>query len=229
MLDFGFYQMDCMKGMAEFPDKYFDLAIVDPVYGGVTKGGYMTNNKGQKIGTGKANQKGYHAGLWYQEKTGKDYFKELFRVSKNQIIWGGNYFTTSIDQDSQCWIVWDKEHPEGLSFADCELAWTSFDSASRICRYMWNGMLQGNMKCKEDRIHPTQKPIELYLWLLDKYAADTDIILDTHVGSASSLIACRQTGHKYVGFEIDETYYRLAKNRLDAETAQTNIFDFLKE
>lgn len=101
MLNFGFYNMDCMEGMAEFPDNYFDLAIVDPVYGDVTKGGYMTHNKGQHIGTGKANQKGYHAGLWNQNKTDSTYFTELIRVSKNQIIWGGNYFTNSLPV-SQC-------------------------------------------------------------------------------------------------------------------------------
>ena len=218
--------MDCMEGMSSFPDKYFDLAIVDPVYGDVTRGGYMTNNKGQHIGTGKANQKGYHASLWQQPKTNDDYFKELRRVSKNQIIWGGNYFTSSLPE-SQCWIVWDKEHPEGIGFADFEIAWTSFNSASRIFRFMWNGMLQGDMRNKENRIHPTQKPVKLYQWLLNKYAKPGDIILDSHVGSGSSLIACHNTNHKYVGFEIDTEYYRLAKERIKRETAQMNIYDFI--
>ena len=218
--------MDCMDGMAKFPDKYFDLAIVDPVYGGVTKGGYMTHNKGQHIGTGKANQKGYHASLWNQDKTNDEYFRELFRVSKNQIIWGGNFFCNSLPE-SQGWIVWDKEHPEAITFADCELAWTSFNKATRIFRFMWNGMLQGDMKNKENRIHPTQKPVRLYEWLLNKYANPEDIILDTHVGSGSSLIACHNTNHKYVGFEIDPEYYRLAKKRLDQESAQMNIYDFI--
>lgn len=223
MLDFGFYNMDCMEGMKEFPDKYFDLAIVDPVYGDVTKGGYMTNNRGQRIGTGKANQKGYHSGLWSQEKTDNLYFQELFRVSKNQVIWGGNYFTNMLPV-SQGWIVWDKQHPEGISFADCELAWTSFNNASRIFRFMWNGMLQGDMRNKENRIHPTQKPIALYSWLLNKYANKDDIILDTHVGSASSLIACHRTNHKFVGFELDEYYYKLASQRLKAEMSRKKLF-----
>lgn len=226
MKDFGFYNMDCVQGMKEFPDGYFDLAIVDPVYGDVTKGGYMTHNKGQRIGTGKANQKGYHDGLWQQDKTGKEYFEELLRVSKNCIIWGGNYFANLLPP-SQGWIVWDKCHPEGLTFADAELAYTSFDKATRTFRFMWNGMLQGDMKNKENRIHPTQKPVALYEWLLNKYSQPQDIILDTHVGSASSLIACHRTGHKYVGFELDEEYYRMAKNRLDQEVAQMNIFDFM--
>jgi site-specific DNA-methyltransferase (adenine-specific) len=150
------------------------------------------------------------------------------RVSKAQIIWGGNYYA-SLLPDSQCWIVWDKEKPEGVSFADCELAWTSFNLASRMFKFTWNGMIQGDMKHKEYKIHPTQKPVALYEWLLNRYAKDGDIILDTHVGSASSLIACRNTNHKYVGFEIDEEYYRQAKKRLDQASAQMNIFDLLEE
>lgn len=227
MIDYGFYNMDCMKGMAEFPDNYFDIAIVDPVYGDVTRGGYMTHNKGQHIGTGKANQKGYHASLWQQEKTGDDYFAELMRVSKNQIVWGGNYFAKSLPV-SQGWIVWDKLHPEGITFADCELAWTSYDIATRIFRFMWNGMLQGDMKHKENRIHPTQKPIALYEWIIKTYAKDGDTILDTHVGSASSLIAYHRTRHEFVGFEIDPVYYEKAKQRLDAERSQMTIFDFME-
>lgn len=221
MLDFGFYNMDCIQGMKEFPDNYFDLAIVDPVYGGVTQGGYMQGKGGEHA----AKRRDYHLGLWSQEKTGSDYFKELLRVSKNQIVWGGNYFCSNLPE-SQGWIVWDKKHPEGVTFADCELAWTSFDVATRIFRYMWNGMLQEDMKNKEYKIHPTQKPVRLYEWILQNYAKDGDIILDTHVGSASSLIACHNTRHKYIGFEIDKTYYEKAKARVEAETAQTTIYDF---
>ena len=221
-----FYNKDCVQAMKEYPDKYFDLAIVDPVYGDVTSGGYMTHNVGQRIGTGKANQKGYHAGLWQQEKTGKDYFDELFRVSKNQVIWGGNYFIDNL-YPSQCWIIWDKQHPEGLSFADAELAWTSFDKATRIFRFMWNGMLQGDMANKEDRIHPTQKPVKLYEWLLSRFANPGDKILDAHVGSGSSLIACHRMKFDVVGFEIDETYYKQTKERVDQETKQIDIFDII--
>ena len=228
MLDFGFYNMDCMRGMAEFPDKYFDLAIVDPVYGGVTKGGYMTRKTDQHVGTGVAISKAYHNGLWSQDKTGPEYFKELIRVSKNQIVWGGNYFANSLPE-SQGWIVWDKEKPEGVKFADCELAWTSFNRATRMFHFMWNGMLQGDMSNKETRIHPTQKPVRLYEWILSNYAKPGDIILDTHVGSGSSLIACVNMNYKYVGFELDEVYFNLARERIDRETAQMNIFDFIKE
>ncbi len=220
MLDFGLYNMDCMDGMKEFPDNYFDLAIVDPVYGGVTQGGYMTN----RAGGGIASHPEYNLALWQQEKTGPEYFRELFRVSKNQIIWGGNYFAVEIGKDSQGWIVWDKQHASQRTFADCELAWTSFDRATRIFRFMWDGMLQGNMKSKEKKIHPTQKPVALYNWILANYAAEGDIILDTHAGSASSLVACHRAGFRYVGFEIDRGYFEAARNRLEAATAQISMF-----
>ena len=219
MLDFGFYNADCMDLMKEFPDQYFDLAIVDPVYGGVTPGGYMKNG----FAGDNFKNKPYHIALWRQDKTDKSYFDELFRVSKNQIIWGGNYFASML-HDTQCWIVWDKQR--SVNYADFEIAWTSFDQASRIFRYKWNGFMQGDMKNKEKRIHPTQKSVVLYEWLLNMFAGPDDIMLDTHVGSASSLIACRNTNHKYVGSEIDPVYYAAAKKRLDAEEAQMNIFDF---
>lgn len=225
MLDFGFYNMDCMEGMKLFPDKYFDLAIVDPPYGGVTKGGYMTNQSSSTTLNG-SNRNDYHLAVWEYPRPDKSYFDELMRVSKNQIIWGGNYYA-SLLKDSQCWIVWDKEKPEEITFASIELAWTSFNLASKIFHFRWNGMMQGDMANKEYKIHPTQKPVQLYKWLLGRYAKPGDIILDTHVGSASSLIACHETNHKYVGFEIDKVYYDMAKKRLDAETAQMNIYDFL--
>lgn len=456
--------------MKRYPDKYFDLAIVDPIYGDVTQGGYMKNLDST---TKLAKPIQYHLGLWNQKKTDREYFTELMRVSKNQIIWGGNYFTVEIGKNTQCWLVWDKERTGG--FADFEIAWTSFNKASRIFRFMWNGMLQGDMKHKEYRIHPclpkgekvyfngqwkniedvnigdsnifgkvsaistheadriitisttennetratwnhpflvlrddviawiyaeqikkgdkilwlkstkqlekdicdigkrtencewnialygknttakfqrgcrfttltgtrlittfpicnlsrplningftkvvglktengsnrvrlvesikrsmreigisikkrdyshracvvpvisrkryrivecelqtvgsvkitekrttvynltidgipafetkvgishnTQKPVKLYEWLLDRFAKPGDIILDTHVGSASSLIACHNKGFSYVGFEIDPVYYKAAKERLDQEKSQMNIFDFIE-
>lgn len=226
MLDFGFFNLDCMIGMKEFPDKFFDLAIVDPVFGDVTGGGYTTDKWDKTehhYGKGAANQRAYHRAIWKQPKTPPEYFKELFRVSKNQIIWGANFFVESLPS-SQGWIVWDKQKPEGISFSDCELAFTSFNVGLRMFRYTWNGMIQGDMKHKEDRINPCQKPVKLYEWLLNRYAKPGDTILDTHVGSGSSLIACYNTNHKYVGFEIDETYYKLAKERIERETAQMNFW-----
>ena len=218
-----FFNMDCMDGLKQMPDKSIALAICDPPYGGVTQGGYMSNpHTCDKLA--KANE--YHLSLWSMERPGKEYFDELIRVSRNQIIWGGNYYS-SLLPDSQCWIVWDKENGDN-NFADCELAWTSFNLAARIFHFRWAGMLQGDMKNKEQRIHPTQKPAALYKWLIHKFAKEGDIILDTHVGSASSLIACHQMGFNYVGFEIDKTYYKSAKERLEQETAQMTIFDFLE-
>lgn len=220
------YLMDCMDGMRQFPDGYFDLAIVDPVYGDVTGGGYTTEkheNKSVHFGKGAANQLAYNRAIWRQPKTPPEYFKELFRVSKNQIIWGGNFFVESLPS-SQGWIVWDKMKPDGISFSDCELAFTSFNVGLRTFRFMWNGMLQGNMKEKEGRIHPTQKPVALYKWLLTKYAKEGDKILDTHVGSASSLIACHDLHFDFVGFEIDETYYKAAIERMEQHFAQYTLF-----
>ena len=215
--------MDCMEAMRKMPDNAFDLAIVDPVYGDVTQGGYMTHNHGQRVGTGKANQKGYHAGLWNQGKTGDEYFSELLRVSRNQIVWGGQYFTDDLPE-SQCWIVWDKLHPEGIGFADCELAWTSFNQAARVFRFRWNGMIQQDMKNKEERIHPTQKPVALYKWLLQKYAEPGMKILDTHLGSGSSRIAAYDLGFDFVGYEIDKQYFDDQEKRFKEHTNQLNLF-----
>lgn len=207
MLDFGYYNMDCMDGMKEFPDKYFDLAIVDPPYG---------ININMNIGLKKGQKKKREQKEWDRQTPNNDYFLELFRVSKNQIIWGGNYFQIP---PCHCFLVWDKgESMYGRSFSECEFAWTSFDESARIYKCFPN---------QPDRIHPTQKPIELYDWILNRYAKEGDIILDTHVGSANSLIACHRTNHKFVGFELDEQYYKKSKERLDAEMAQMNMFDFI--
>ena len=148
----------------------------------------------------------------------KEYFEELFRISRNQIIWGGNYFELP---PTRCFVIWKKlTISESFSMAMCEYAWTSFNENAKIFECAPQG------KPDDMRFHPTQKPIRLYEWLLNKYAKPGDTILDTHVGSASSLIACHNTNHKYVGFEIDETYYKLAKERIERETAQMNIFDW---
>lgn len=217
MLKSGFYLMDCMDGMKQFPDKFFDLAIVDPPYG--------INITGRKSGEGcKIGQSGktYHA---FDDTAIPDesYFKELFRVSKNQIIWGGNYFTKYLPPTS-CWISWDKDRADGLDFADGELAWCSFKKPMRIYRRRWGGNDLDPSR-REERIHPTQKPVSLYAWLLSRYAEPGDKILDTHVGSASSLIACHRAGHEYWGFEIDPVFYKDASERLENAKAQISLFD----
>ena len=146
-------------------------------------------------------------------------------MARHRIIWGGNYFLDNLGS-TECVITWDKKR-RGLNFADSELAWTDFKQPCRIFDFKWNGMLQEDMKNKEYRIHPTQKPVALYEWILSRYAKPGDIILDTHVGSGSSLIACHRMRCKFVGFEIDEYYYRKAKERLEQEQAQLTIFDFM--
>lgn len=220
-----FQNKDCMEAMKDFPDKYFDLAIVDPIYGDVTGGGYTTSKHDKEayhIGHSLANERAYHRAMWEQPKTPPEYFRELRRVSKNQIVWGGNFFTESLPC-SQGWIIWDKQKSPGLTFSDSELAWTSFNRGQRIFRFMWNGMLQGDMKNKENKIHPTQKPVALYKWCLSNYAKPGDKILDTHVGSASSLIACYDLGFDAWGYEIDKEYYDKANARLNDFMAQIRM------
>jgi site-specific DNA-methyltransferase (adenine-specific) len=195
-------------GLPSYPDNYFDLAIVDPPYG-IGEDGSKNHTRG-KLAIARD----------YKAFAGNDkmppsagYFRELVRVSRNQIVWGANHFIDRMPYGSPCWIVWDKDNG-GSDFADCELAWTSFRSAVRKAKFKWAGMLQEDMKNKEHRIHPTQKPVSLYRWLLENYAQPGQLILDTHVGSASSLIACESMGFNYVGFEIDPDYYAAAKNRM---------------
>lgn len=219
----NFYNEDCLEAMKEMPDNYFELAIVDPPYGIniASNGSVGGDHKG--IATGR-----YKPTKWDKEPPPIEYFNELIRVSKNQIIWGANHFISRIPFDSSCWIVWDKDNSG--NFADCELAYTTFNTAVRKFKFRWNGMLQENMKNKEIRIHPTQKPVALYKWLLQNYAKKGDKILDTHVGSASSLIACHDLGFDYIGFELDKDYYNQATKRLERHKSQMNMFiDFLKE
>lgn len=213
--------MDCMEAMRLIPDKFFDLAVVDPPYGGVKQGGYMNNTGGNKLG-----DKSYfdNLNIWKQQKPGPEYFKELFRVSKDQIIWGFNNFPAEIGRETQSYIVWDKKHPDGISFADCEIAWTSHDRAARIFRYKWNGMQQEHMGAKEVKIHPTQKPVELYEWIFANYAQPGMKILDTHLGSGSSRIAAHNFRLDFWGFEIDKDYFEKQEKRFAEYTAQINLF-----
>ncbi len=213
-----YFNEDCLIGMARYPDKHFDLAIVDPPYGiGMDKTHFET-----KSSKSKASE--YGEKKWDAIAPNENYFNELIRISKNQVIWGANHFISKIPFDSSCWVVWDKDNGGSLH-ADCELAYTSFETSVRRFKYTWHGMRQENMKNKEHRIHPTQKPVALYKWLLTNYAKPGDKILDTHVGSASSLIACYDLGFDAVGFELDEEYYKASKQRLKDHMAQMRIED----
>ena len=211
------YLEDCVKALKRFNDNHFDLAIVDPPYG--------LNMDGGKYGIdGAAEAKTYTKKAWDKTAPDKEYFDELIRVSKNQIVWGANHFISRLPYDSPCWLVWDKDKVGGY-FADCELAWTSFDTAVRRLKWTWHGFIQQNMKDKDVRIHPTQKPIGLYDWLLMNYAKEGDLILDTHLGSGSSRIAAYKGGFNFVGFEIDQEYYEKQEKRFNDFKSQL-VMDF---
>ena len=212
---------DCMDYMATLPNKAFDLAIVDPPYG-IGENGDRNASRG-KLAVAKK-FKAFAGGD--KEPPSIEYFRELERVSTHQIIWGANHFIDRIAKPSPCWIVWDKV-TGSTDFADSELAWTSFKTAVRNFRFQWNGMLQGDMKNKEQRIHPTQKPVKLYDWLLHKYAKPGQRISDTHLGSGSSAIAAHYYGVDFVGCELDEDYFNAAKKRFELATAQTSLLDYV--
>jgi site-specific DNA-methyltransferase (adenine-specific) len=197
-----------MELMARYPDKYFDLAIVDPPYGIGASEMTMGSGKNKKYKKGKN---------WDNETPNEDYFNELFRVSKDQIIWGGNYFNLPL---TKSWIFWDKGINGDCDFADGELAWISFNKVLRIAPIRYKGFLGADT----ERIHPTQKPVALYKWLLDKYAKPTDKILDTHLGSGSIAIACHDYGFDLTSCELDKEYFDKAMHRINNHTAQQKLF-----
>ena len=198
------YNIDCMNLMKTLPDKAFELAIVDPPYG--------IGDKFKGGASGKMNFNEIVNKAW-DTAPSANYFKELFRVSENQIIWGGNYFDLP---PTRCFITWDKGISEDFSLAMAELAWTSFDKLAKIFRLC---VPKDGLK-----IHPTQKPVALYEWLLTHYAKQGDKILDTHLGSGSSRIACYNLGFDFVGCEIDEDYFKAQEERYQAHIAQQSLF-----
>lgn len=212
------YNIDCMECMRTVPDKAFDLAVVDPPYG-IGESGQKNHARG-----GLAQAKDYRpfAG-GDKEPPSAEYFNELFRVSRNQVIFGANHFISRFALDSSCWLVWDKKNGD-TDFADCELAWTSFPCAVRRFEYRWNGFLQENMGNRKNRIHPTQKPVALYTWIFKKFAKAGDRILDTHLGSGSSRIAAYDLGLDFVGCELDPVYFKLQEERFEKHTSQMNLF-----
>jgi site-specific DNA-methyltransferase (adenine-specific) len=209
---------DNMELMARYPDNYFDLAIVDPPYG-IGEDGAKNHSRSKATKTTKYTPKN-----WDSSAPTAEYFKELIRVSKNVIIWGANHFIENIpNSNSSSWIVWDKQNGEN-DFADCELALTNHSTAVRKFEFRWAGMLQGDMKNKETRIHPTQKPAALYKWILDKYAKPNDKILDTHLGSGSIAIACHDYGFELTACELDAEYYDKAIERIKNHVSQLTMF-----
>jgi site-specific DNA-methyltransferase (adenine-specific) len=203
--------VDCMDYMAGLPDKAFDLAIVDPPYGID-----FANERERKPTKTRSAQFKFPVKDWDRATPVSSYFLELDRVSKNQVIWGGNYFLDYLGK-TNCVIIWDKLNPDGMKFSDGEMAWSSFETSLRIFKSMRTYML-------ESQIHPTQKPVLLYEWLLTNYAKPGQRILDTHLGSGSSAIACNNLGFEMVGCELDKDYYRAACARVEQATKQERLF-----
>ena len=220
---FDFFNNDCLELMKTFPDNHFDLAVVDVPYGIGEDG--SKNHTRSKMAVSK-NYKGYSGND--KHAPGFEYWNELHRISKNQIVWGANHFISKLPFDSSCWIVWDKENGEN-DFADCELAWTSFNTAVRKFKWKWHGMLQQNMKNKQVRIHPNEKPIELYSWIIQNYAKPDFKILDTHLGSSSIAIAVHKANVldkmnlHLTGIEIDADYFQAAMNRIKKHVSQGTL------
>lgn len=219
------FNMDCVAYMQTLPDKFFDLAIVDPPYG-IGEGNKKNLTRNSYTGFGGAKNwvksKDYGGGEFDTSIPNAEYFSELYRVSKNQIIWGGNYMVEHL-LPSMGWIVWDKDNGD-CDQSDCELAFTSFKKGLRKFKYRWHGLLQEDMKNKEIRIHPTQKPVALYKWLLDKYAKQGDKILDTHLGSGSIAIACHDYGFDLTACELDPEYFEAAMKRINNHKLQSKLF-----
>ena len=202
---------DCMDLMARYEDNYFDLAIVDPPYGlGID--GQKENKKGKQ-----SDRKYHKQKQWDNKIPDKKYFNELERVSKNQIIWGANYFVKHLTKGTKGWVVWFKGQT-GLTMSDCELAYSSFNCATRVVNINRVDLL------KQNTIHPTEKPIRLYQWLLENYAKENDKILDTHLGSGSIAIACHNLGYELTGCELDKDYYEAAMKRIEQHKQQQRLF-----
>jgi len=196
------YNEDCLAAMMAMPDNAYDLAIVDPPYG---------------IDINSSGRLGHYGGRgknWDKETPTLEYFNELERISVNRIIWGANYFNMP---PTRCFLIWDKQQPQGVSFASCEYAWTSFDQSAKT-------FYKRPQNADEQRIHPTQKPVKLYEWLLDKYAKEGDRILDTHLGSGSIAIACHNRGFDLTAYEIDKDYFEATTKRIKDHIAQLTLF-----
>jgi len=199
------FNEDCIQVMKRYPDKFFDLAVVDPPYGI----GYSKRKSKTKTSVIQYTPKD-----WDNKTPEQDYWDELFRVSKNQIVWGGNYFDLP---PSRCFIVWDKCQPEGLDQAMCEMAWTSFNASAKIYK-------TSIQQIQFTRIHPTEKPRKLYDWIFANYATEGDLILDTHLGSGSSRIAAHKAGLSFVGCEIDKDYFDAQEKRFKEFVSQLRLF-----
>lgn len=211
---------DCMDILKQLPDKCIDLVLTDPPYG-IGYDVACEKNNGKLFGTAKAIRNTYTKTNWDNKIPEKEVFNEIIRVSKNQIIFGGNYFANMLP-NSKCWLVWDK-HING-AWADCELAWTSFDKPVKKYDYLWNGMLQEDMKNKEKRFHPTQKPVGLFSKILNDYSNENDLVLDCFSGSGTTAVACHNLKRRFICIEKDKEYYEKSCERLEREQRQLTLF-----
>jgi len=219
------YNEDCLQALNAMADNQFDLAIVDPPYGIGMAGGAETIYKKGRGGKGFNNVSNFSKKQWDNKAPNKEYWQQLFRVSKNQIVWGGNYFADMLPI-SRGWIFWDKKisNANNFKFSDGELAWTSFDCILRRFTYDWIGFGYLNNPQGEKKIHPTQKPVSLYKWILKNYAEKGSKILDTHLGSGSIAIACWDMGYDLTAYEVDKEYFDNACKRLETHKAQLTLW-----
>ncbi len=231
------YHGDCINFMKELPDKCIDLVLTDPPYGIDAAGKKKSRNRGIRHANGYISapiEYKYKVKTWDKQKPSDEYFKEIIRVSKNQIIWGVNYFPI-VGELGSGRVIWDKVNGTS-SFSDCEIAYSSLHSSTRLIRYMWNGMLQGksideghiqqgNKQKNEKRIHPTQKPVKLIAWTLGKYAKEKALIFDPFLGSFSTAIACHKLGFSWLGCERESDYFEAGHERYMNEAKQL-LMDF---
>lgn len=221
---------DSLEVLRSMPDNSVDLLLTDPPYGinhprllktGTIDSGTPFGGK-KAVNLRKTPVKTYPRVEWDRKIPSQEHFAEMMRVSKQQIIFGGNYMTEYLPPSS-CWIIWDKDNGKN-DFADAEMAWTSFDRATRLFKWRWNGMLQEQMKWKEKRYHPTQKPVALFRWILERFSSQGDIVLDPFLGSGTTAVACKQLGRRYIGIERESHYCDVARKRL----TQSNLLEVMK-
>ncbi len=221
------YNEDCLEMMREMlkGGVKVDWLITDPPYG-IGVGSMPYTNGVKMVGKALAKRRDYSStGAWDNERLTKEYFDLMFKVSKNQIIFGGNYYTDLLPP-TKSWVIWDKRCADNMrnDFADCEIAWCS-KGVARVFRYLYNGMLQGNMKCKDDRFHPTQKPTAIISQLINYYTKETDIIFDPFMGSFTTAVSCHKLKRNFIGCELDKEYFKKGTERLNKERSQLSIFD----
>ncbi len=205
---------DCLDLMKEIPDKSIDLVLTDPPYGNVLKNSGWIHQPNVQVGMAKTKDyTNVDFDLWDMQLS-TEYFNDIFRISKNQIIFGANHFISKLPFDSPCWLVWDKDNGDN-DFADCELAWTSFKTAVRKFKWRWNGFLVEDPKHKEERFHPTQKPVKLMEWCLKNYSKEGDTILDPFLGSGTTAVACKRLNRNFIGIEKEPKYVEIALKRLE--------------